>query len=103
MRRDWRSSGAPAPQGSAGTPPSRRPWRRTARSRDEPSLRSPATQAVAGRSLAGARSLASEECPPVTAELDVAVNLLWLAPGRVGGSEQYLVRQLAGLPSDSGI
>ena len=36
-------------------------------------------------------------------ELDVAVNLLWLAPGRVGGSEQYLVRQLAGLPPDSGI
>jgi alpha-1,3-rhamnosyl/mannosyltransferase len=35
-------------------------------------------------------------------ELDVAVNLLWLAPGRVGGSEQYLVRQLAGLPPDSG-
>ena len=39
----------------------------------------------------------------MTAELDVAVNLLWLAPGRVGGSEQYLVRQLTGLPSDSGI
>jgi alpha-1,3-rhamnosyl/mannosyltransferase len=36
-------------------------------------------------------------------ELDVAVNLLWLAPGRVGGSEQYLVRQLAGLPPDSGV
>ncbi len=35
--------------------------------------------------------------------LDVAVNLLWLAPGRVGGSEEYLVRQLAGLPSDAGI
>ena len=35
--------------------------------------------------------------------LDVAVNLLWLAPGRVGGSEQYLVRQLAGLPAGSGI
>jgi glycosyltransferase involved in cell wall biosynthesis len=27
----------------------------------------------------------------------VGVNLLWLAPGRVGGSEQYLTRQLAGL------
>lgn len=35
--------------------------------------------------------------------LDVAVNLLWLAPGRVGGSEQYLVRQLAGLAPESGI
>ncbi len=27
----------------------------------------------------------------------VAVNLCWLVPGRVGGSEQYLVRQLRGL------
>lgn len=27
----------------------------------------------------------------------VAVNLLWCVPGRVGGSEQYLVRQLAGV------
>ena len=27
----------------------------------------------------------------------VAVNLLWCVPGDVGGSEQYLVRQLAGL------
>ncbi len=27
----------------------------------------------------------------------VGVNLMWLAPGRVGGSEQYLTRQLAGL------
>lgn len=35
--------------------------------------------------------------------IDVAVNLLWLAPGRVGGSEHYLVRQLAGLPDDAGI
>ncbi len=39
----------------------------------------------------------------MTDALDVAVNLLWLAPARVGGSEQYLVRQLAGLPADSGI
>lgn len=35
-------------------------------------------------------------------ELRVAVNLTWLAPGRVGGSEQYLTRQLTGLPEDSG-
>ncbi|MEP6296527.1 MAG: glycosyltransferase family 1 protein, partial [Ilumatobacter sp.] len=28
---------------------------------------------------------------------DVAVNLLWCVPGDVGGSEQYLVRQLVGL------
>ena len=38
----------------------------------------------------------------MTDALAVAVNLMWLAPGRVGGSEQYLVRQLAGLPTDSG-
>lgn len=29
--------------------------------------------------------------------IDVAVNLLWCVPGEVGGSEQYLVRQLIGL------
>ena len=29
--------------------------------------------------------------------LSVDVNLTWLAPGRVGGSEEYLCRQLAGL------
>lgn len=29
--------------------------------------------------------------------IDVAVNLLWIAPRRVGGSEQYLERQLLGL------
>jgi alpha-1,3-rhamnosyl/mannosyltransferase len=29
--------------------------------------------------------------------IDVAVNLLWCVPGQVGGSEQYLVRQLLGL------
>lgn len=29
--------------------------------------------------------------------IDVAVNLLWCLPGEVGGSEQYLVRQLIGL------
>ncbi|HSP27196.1 MAG TPA: glycosyltransferase family 1 protein [Ilumatobacteraceae bacterium] len=31
--------------------------------------------------------------------IDVAVNLLWCVPGEVGGSEQYLVRQLLGLAS----
>ena len=30
----------------------------------------------------------------------VAVNLTWMAPGRVGGSEQYLTRQLMGLDDD---
>lgn len=34
--------------------------------------------------------------------IDVAVNLLWLAPGRVGGSEEYLVRQLRGV-ADPGL
>ena len=29
--------------------------------------------------------------------VDVAVNLLWCTPGEVGGSEEYLVRQLTGL------
>jgi glycosyltransferase involved in cell wall biosynthesis len=33
----------------------------------------------------------------VTAPVPVAVNLLWCRPGRVGGSEEYLVRQLLGL------
>lgn len=32
--------------------------------------------------------------------LTVGVNLTWIAPGRVGGSEEYLVRQLLGLPDD---
>ncbi|MFZ9223970.1 MAG: hypothetical protein ACO23Y_05195, partial [Ilumatobacteraceae bacterium] len=27
----------------------------------------------------------------------VVVNMLWCVPGQVGGSEQYLVRQLLGL------
>lgn len=31
--------------------------------------------------------------------IHVAVNLLWCVPGQVGGSEQYLVRQLLGLAS----
>ena len=30
-------------------------------------------------------------------ELVVGVNLLWCLPGEVGGSEEYLVRQLTGL------
>ncbi len=29
--------------------------------------------------------------------IDVAVNLLWCVPGHVGGSEEYLVRQMLGL------
>jgi glycosyltransferase involved in cell wall biosynthesis len=33
----------------------------------------------------------------VTPELVVGVNLLWCLPGEVGGSEEYLARQLAGL------
>lgn len=34
---------------------------------------------------------------PSPSSVDVAVNLLWCVPGDVGGSEQYLVRQLLGL------
>ena len=34
---------------------------------------------------------------PVSADLTVGVNLLWCLPGGVGGSEEYLVRQLTGL------
>ena len=33
----------------------------------------------------------------MTAGIPVAVNLLWCRPGQVGGSEEYLVRQLLGL------
>lgn len=33
--------------------------------------------------------------------LEIAVNLLWVAPNRVGGSEEYLTRQLAGLSPES--
>jgi glycosyltransferase involved in cell wall biosynthesis len=36
---------------------------------------------------------------PHEPSIDVAVNLLWCVPGQVGGSEQYLVRQLVGLAS----
>ena len=36
------------------------------------------------------------------APIDVAVNLLWCVPGAVGGSEQYLVRQLLGLATQPG-
>ena len=35
-------------------------------------------------------------------EVNVAMNLLWCVPGEVGGSEQYLVRQLLGLASQPG-
>lgn len=37
--------------------------------------------------------------PHVSESARVAVNLTWCRPGRVGGSEQYLCRQLAGLPA----
>ena len=36
----------------------------------------------------------------MTSPLRVGVNLLWCLPGAVGGSEQYLVRQLSGLLTD---
>lgn len=37
-----------------------------------------------------------------TERLDVGVNLAFIAPGRVGGSEEYLVRQLTGLMQVAG-
>lgn len=37
----------------------------------------------------------------MTADLRVAVNLLWCVPGDVGGSEEYLVRQLLGVRESS--
>ncbi len=30
----------------------------------------------------------------------ITVNMMWCVPGAVGGSEEYLVRQLLGLPAD---
>ena len=33
---------------------------------------------------------------------EIAVNLLWCVPGQVGGSEEYLVRQLLGLAGLAG-
>lgn len=38
-----------------------------------------------------------------TSSIDVAINLLWCVPGDVGGSEQYLARQLVGLAADPGV
>jgi glycosyltransferase involved in cell wall biosynthesis len=35
--------------------------------------------------------------PPSEPEMIVGVNLLWCLPGEVGGSEEYLARQLVGL------
>jgi alpha-1,3-rhamnosyl/mannosyltransferase len=47
--------------------------------------------------------LVDSELEPVRlSSIDVAVNLLWCVPGDVGGSEQYLVRQLLGLASQPG-
>ncbi|MSZ99011.1 MAG: hypothetical protein F2581_00355, partial [Actinobacteria bacterium] len=30
----------------------------------------------------------------------ITVNMMWCIPGAVGGSEEYLVRQLLGLPAN---
>lgn len=37
--------------------------------------------------------------PALTGSLRVGVNMTWCRPGRVGGSEEYLCRQLLGLPT----
>ncbi len=44
-------------------------------------------------SLVRAPTMTSDRLSPV----DVAVNMLWCVPGDVGGSEEYLVRQLLGM------
>jgi glycosyltransferase involved in cell wall biosynthesis len=41
--------------------------------------------------------LPDRRAPDRLSAVAVGVNLLWCVPGRVGGSEQYLVRQLLGL------
>ncbi len=41
------------------------------------------------------------DAPRPGGSLDVAVNLLWCVPGEVGGSEQYLARQLVGLADEA--
>ncbi|MFM2182091.1 MAG: hypothetical protein RJB61_385, partial [Actinomycetota bacterium] len=38
----------------------------------------------------------------MTAPAEVAVNMLWCVPGGVGGSEEYLVRQVVGLADAMG-
>ncbi len=49
-------------------------------------------------SMSAARHLFRRSRDPAHAStIDVAVNLLWCVPGDVGGSEEYLVRQLLGL------
>ena len=47
-------------------------------------------------------STSSTTAGATAAPIEVAVNLLWCVPGDVGGSEQYLVRQLLGLASRPG-
>ena len=42
------------------------------------------------------------QAPARPSPIGVAVNLLWCVPGDVGGSQQYLVRQLLGLASQPG-
>lgn len=61
--------------------------------RKVPSGSTPGTEA--SRSPAQTRPL---DAPPISA-VKVGVNLLWCVPGEVGGSEEYLVRQLMGLAS----
>lgn len=46
---------------------------------------------------AAAPAVSASATPQRLAPVAVAVNLLWCVPGDVGGSEQYLVRQLLGL------
>jgi glycosyltransferase involved in cell wall biosynthesis len=48
-------------------------------------------------SVSASNSLGATRPGSSLAAVNVAVNLLWCVPGDVGGSEEYLVRQLLGL------
>jgi alpha-1,3-rhamnosyl/mannosyltransferase len=50
-----------------------------------------------GEKTAGEKTARERSALEVIAGRDIAVNLLWCLPGRVGGSEEYLARQLSGL------
>src|SRR6056297_1862829 len=101
------SNMAPTAASSPPPPPPRRP-------RAPASTRRPAHPSTPAPPPPPVRPSASAPPPPprrVTAPkvlpagrlspVDVAVNLLWCVPGQVGGSEQYLVRQLLGLAEEA--
>lgn len=56
-----------------------------------------ATDASAAAGATDATAATGATTAAATGPIRVAVNLLWCVPGEVGGSEEYLARQLAGL------